>query len=105
MCLVADGVDDRIESGRIRARDVGGHRGLVNESEREVAREAPAGVRRLHEETVDERLHAAEADESIVAARPDARGDGVAPRRQRQERVDAHAELVATLQLAEELEV
>src|SRR5439155_11275657 len=102
----ADAVPARIEARRVRARDVRGHRRLVHEAEREVAVVAgTVGVVLVHEKAVDERLQRTEADPPLVGPRSDATVDGLAPQRQREERVDANAEHAFSLKRPEEREV
>ena len=106
MRAIADGVDDAIEADAVGAGDVRRHRLFVDEAEREVARVVGiVGVRRVHQEPVDERLERAEADEAVARSGADAEAHDVAPERQRQECVDTDGELVAALELAEEVEV
>src|SRR2546427_9440289 len=106
MRAIADGVDDAIEADAVGRGDVRRHRLFVDEAEREVARVVGiVGVRRLHQEPVDERLERTETDEAVARSGADAEAHDVAPERQGEERVDTDGELAAALDLAEEVEV
>src|SRR6266550_1534439 len=106
MRAIADRVDHRIKAGAIGADDVRGHRRLVDETEGEVARiVGVVRIRLLHQEAIDEGLESPKADQAVVRTWRDATTDDVAPHREGEERVHPHSELVATLQLAEDVEV